>query len=124
MSKADSSPVVGWFDILHVATCPMCQYKVGKPTLGLYYPFCETCMAVLPHSISSHLNRATTSKWFVRWFSLAFRMLRTTDRKRARKITAGWWKTAIATAPAHFTADTAPTGDAQHLKKGKQYEQI
>ncbi len=67
----------------------MCHERLAKPSFGLYRPFCQTCMATLPDRLSLHLDRATAGKWFIRWFSLSFRVLRTTDRRRAQRFHAG-----------------------------------
>jgi hypothetical protein len=63
----------------------MCHERLAKPSFGLYRPFCPTCMATLPDCLSLHLDRATAARWFIRWFSLSFRILRTTDRRRAQR---------------------------------------
>lgn len=110
--------MAGWFDILHATECPMCHESLQKPSLGLYRPFCEICTATLPDILSLHLDRAATGRWFLRWFQISFRVLRTTDRRRAgvSKLRAGWWKaTASASqnsAPENSSTDQPKRGDS------------
>jgi hypothetical protein len=65
-----------WWDLFSAQHCPNCFLKIKQPGKGLRRSTCEKCHATLPDSLGLHLDRAMHSRWYMKWFHIAMRILR------------------------------------------------
>ena len=75
-----------WWHILSAPYCPNCEQVNAKPDHGLRRAFCPTCTAMLPRVVMTHLDRAIRSDWFIVWWRLSSRLLRTHPSAWRRRI--------------------------------------
>ncbi len=79
--------MITWLTLLSARKCSYCESRV-TPRRGLSRAFCEAHTAELPAPIRLHLDRATRGRWFVAWWRLALRELRTQAVARAKRYNA------------------------------------
>ena len=68
---------VTWSEILWSQTCSTCDDEKEPPSRGLSRAFCAEHIADIPARIVLHLDRSTRGPWFLAWWRLAKRELRT-----------------------------------------------
>jgi len=69
--------MLNWFELFSATECPSCFSPIEQPRRGLRRAFCATCHAALPYRLGLHMDRALHSAWFVHWWRVAVRILRT-----------------------------------------------
>lgn len=72
-----------WTDILWSRICVHCLSRRTNIT-PFRRAFCPLCTSRLPATIVWHLDTATRSAWFMLWWQVAMKRLRTEDMKRDR----------------------------------------
>ena len=75
-----------WFELLSQKRCTNCNFALVQPERGPVRAFCPNCTALLPAVVSLHLDRALTSRWYVGWWRLACRLLRSQPVKLPKKV--------------------------------------
>ena len=67
-----------WFHILNERRCSGCEMPKEKlRRRGWRKAFCQNCEAKLPDVLRWHLFTARSNCWYMRWWRLAKRILRT-----------------------------------------------
>jgi hypothetical protein len=77
---------ITWAEILWSRRCSSaaCETPI-KPNHGLSRAFCEAHTSEIPARIALHLDRSTRGSWFLAWWRLAKRELRTLAIKQAQE---------------------------------------
>jgi hypothetical protein len=74
--------MITWAEILWSHECTACGSKMkAGPGFGLNRAFCPLCTANLPDRLALHLDRAMRQRWFLQWWRIASRELRTSASK-------------------------------------------
>src|SRR5271166_3886602 len=76
---------ITWAEILWSRTCSTCDNEKEPSNHGLSRAFCAEHTADIPERIATHLDRSTRGPFFLAWWRLAKRELRTQAAARAKE---------------------------------------